>query len=730
MQYVHSFFLLIGLVLSFQVSAISSDEENSPVTIELIQQEQTIQAGQPFWLAVKVKIEKGWHIYWKNPGDAGFPIELEWKMADGFTLLDTQWPIPEKFTVSDMVGFGYSGEVIFLAKIMAPSVIEGVNSIQVFVKWLVCSSLTCQPGEAAREIILPRAIESPQSLSESQQLFSEAFARLPRNDVSVHTARRNGIIQFKLSEQNFAHKAEKAYFFSEEKGIIDYLIEPTLEINDNQEYVINLKEGERSLSKNQNVKGVLVLYSSTTPPKGITIDHTIPSEEFGVLSMVDPVQSSIAYLPDNKEMHSFSFEGGLAWAFLLAFIGGALLNLMPCVLPVLSFKVMGFVKMAKQSRSLTIQHGGLFSLGVLCSFWLLASIMLILRAYGQTVGWGFQLQEPLFIVVLVSLLFAFALSLFGVFEMGMTVSSWAGEAEVEKKQTSPGYMSSFFSGVLATAVATPCTGPFLGSVVGFAVTLPTIKALAIFTFVALGMCFPYLMLAIFPSLLRFIPKPGAWMETFKQLMGFILLASVLWLIWVFSAQTNSLSVVCLLAGLLCLACALWIYGKSSSRHSRIRKVFSYTLMALFLIAGWQAMMIPRSTWSQEQKIAMQKDAQWDEWQDFSPELVAQLQKERKPILIDFTAKWCLICQVNHLVLSTDEVQKQLQEAGVVKLKADWTKSDPMITKELSKFGRNSVPLYVMYGSIPGQNPIILPQILTPEIVTGHIQSLSTEIALQ
>jgi len=412
-----------------------------------------------------------------------------------------------------------------------------------------------------------------------------------------------------------------------------------------------------------------------------------------------------------------------------------ILNLMPCVLPVMSFKVMSFVKMAGQSRSLTLKHGIMFSVGVLLSFWALATVMLVLRAYGQAVGWGFQLQEPLFVVILASLLFIFALNLFGLFEWGTFFASWAGQTQAEKAQQTTGYTGSFLNGVLATAVATPCTGPFLGSAVGFAVTLPAWKSLLIFSSLGLGMSFPYLLLAAFPSFLRFMPKPGAWMEVFKQLMGFLLLATVLWLMWVFSAQTNAFSLICLLAGFLCFAIGAWIYGRGCTPVTPKKKqVLALAFVVLFVFAGVKAILFPHAAWDGEGSSSISSTAgnEWAGWEDFSPERLAELRLEGKPVLIDFTAKWCLICQANHMVLASDKVKTQLDKAGVVKMRADWTRSDPVITEHLSRYGRNSVPLYLLFGPNGNEEPLILPQVLTADIVTDHLKMVlhSEDIALK
>jgi thiol:disulfide interchange protein DsbD len=458
--------------------------------------------------------------------------------------------------------------------------------------------------------------------------------------------------------------------------------------------------------------------------------------------MLTPIEHSshsadvhLADAASSSSSSEFAFEGGLILAMFFAFIGGMILNLMPCVLPVMSFKVMSFVKMAGKSRSLTLKHGLMFSLGVLLSFWVLAAAMLFMRAYGQSVGWGFQLQEPIFVVILASLLFIFSLSLFGLFEWGVFFASWAGQKQSDNTMKESGLGGSFFSGILATAVATPCTGPFLGSAVGYAVTLPVFQALLIFTFLALGMCFPYLLLAAFPSYLRFMPKPGPWMEIFKQIMGFLLLATVLWLLWVFSAQTDTFSLMCLLAGFFFFSIGAWIYGKGCTPVvKRTTRVFAFALVGFFAYIGCWIILFSEESWSsqasstqsQESKIAR------NQWEDFSPERVAELRSQGKPILIDFTAKWCLICQANHLVLDSHEVKNQLNTLGVVKMKADWTKNDPVITEALAKFGRNSVPLYVLYGPDEAQKPVILPQVLTPDVVTAHLKQaiLVEEIALK
>lgn len=745
------YYLCIFLVtLGLMLPGLGFTNQNSThVKVNLIQEEETIQPNRPFWVAIRLEIEEGWHVYWKNPGDAGIPVKVNWKLPEGFQVNSLQWPFPEKFDLEKLVGFGYEKEVVFLAQLTPPATFTSGTELplQAQIHWLVCSPGNCQPGSTSVNLTVKVEDTTPHLNPQYESLFSKAWEKLPKFYSDIKTIHKEGIVQLQLPVADiYEQDSNEFYFFPEQNNMIDHTIEPVVAMNDNPttNYIINLKGSDTiGVKSNQNLKGVLVVQNKGDGRvQAFDIDSPIynqtgqelanfvsePSNAFSVgSSLVKPNPSSVA---------ANAFNGSLSLAILFAFIGGIILNLMPCVLPVMSFKVMSFVKMAGQSRTLTMKHGLTFSLGVLISFWALAGGMLLLRAYGQSVGWGFQLQQPVFVIILASILFIFSLSLFGVFEWGVGIASWAGQTESDTAQQSSSYLSSFLSGVLATAVATPCTGPFLGSAVGFAVTLPVFQALLIFTALGMGMCFPYLLLASFPAWLRFIPKPGAWMETFKQLTGFLLLATVLWLLWVFSAQTNTFSLICLLAGFLCFSIGAWLYGRMHfSLISKTKRVIVYASILLAVGIGCQLILYPRASWNTSETTLSQGQEGAKGWETFSPERVVALQQAGKPVLIDFTAKWCLICQANHLALTNEAVEQKLDEAGVIKMKADWTKNDPVITAELSKFGRNSVPLYVLYGTKPGQEPIILPQILTPDIVIEHLASLNSsssteEIALR
>lgn len=417
---------------------------------------------------------------------------------------------------------------------------------------------------------------------------------------------------------------------------------------------------------------------------------------------------------------SETFDHTLAVTLLLAFIGGIILNLMPCVLPVISVKILQLIKMAGESRRSMVQHGVVFTLGVLVSFWLLAGILLSLQAYGRAAGWGFQLQEPIFVGTLAAILFIFGLNLFGLFEFGTLFSAWAGQKASHAAKERTGLPAAFFGGVLATAVATPCTGPFLGSAVGLAVTLPTWGALSIFTSIGLGMSLPYLLLTAFPPLVRWLPRPGAWMVRFKEFMGFLMLGAVLWLVWVFGAQTSMLGVMALLTGFFILTVACWIYGNWStySQTSRTRLV-STIAAAMLVIMGAYFIVGAATQTGVNSASASVVDS---DWEPYSKERLEALRAENVPVFVDFTAKWCLICQTNHYVLEVAQVRGAFKDKGVIKMLADWTKPDPEITAALREQGRNGVPLYLLY--VPGEEkPEILPQLLTPEIVVTALAKL-------
>jgi len=405
--------------------------------------------------------------------------------------------------------------------------------------------------------------------------------------------------------------------------------------------------------------------------------------------------------------------GSLVLALVFALAGGLLLNLMPCVFPVLGIKVMGFVRHAHGDARALWMQGVVFSAGVLVSFLVLAGLLLALRAGGAELGWGFQLQSPAFVSLLAALFFLMALNLFGVFEWGGFAQSMTSSVSAQGR-----YADAFLAGVLATVVATPCTAPFMGAAVGFTLAQPAAVSLAVFAMLGAGMALPVLALSFFPAALKKLPRPGPWMETFKQVMAFPLFATVIWLAWVLGAQAGNDAVVALLAGLLLLGVGAWIYGRWARSESIARFVFAALFAALGLWLAWPG----ADARPGEARAATAKTGEID-WQPWSPERLAELRAAGTPVFVDFTAAWCVTCQVNKRVaLNRDEVARALAERGVVALKADWTNHDPRITAALAELGRNALPVYALYA--PGQSqPRLLPEVLTASLVVDEISKL-------
>jgi thiol:disulfide interchange protein len=404
----------------------------------------------------------------------------------------------------------------------------------------------------------------------------------------------------------------------------------------------------------------------------------------------------------------------LLYALLLAFAGGIVLNLMPCVLPVLSLKIFDFVQRAGKKRAHLLAHGFAFTAGTVASFWALAALLILLRSGGQGLGWGFQLQSPSFLVILCALFTFFALHLFGVFEMGYLFT------RIKRGHENDGLGGSFLAGITATLVATPCTGPFMGTALAYAFTQTAVVSFLVFTALALGVAFPYLLLCSAPGLARFLPKPGAWMEDLKQFMGFPLLATVIWLAWVFGRQTSIDSMAMLLALLLVAGLSAWILGKwMHLRHpGHIRLTAALVALVIFMptlawvLAGVRHLPPMLPVGNAEVSEVSNPDGSIS-WRTFTPEVLATLRAAGKPVFIDFTADWCLTCKVNEkAALNRPEVARAFADKNIVALKADWTNTDEAVTKALEGYGRNSIPLYVYYPADGGYFKI-LPLVLTP-----------------
>ena len=407
--------------------------------------------------------------------------------------------------------------------------------------------------------------------------------------------------------------------------------------------------------------------------------------------------------------------GGLLRVLGLAFLGGLILNLMPCVFPVLFIKGLALVQSSGHERQRMRAHGAMYALGILVSFWAIVALLLVLRAGGHHLGWGFQFQSPYFVACMALLFFFLGLSLAGMFEIGLSVTSVGGELAQRG-----GYSGSFFTGVLATVVATPCTAPFMGAAIGFALSQSALVTFAVFTLLALGLAAPYVLLTLQPAWIRLLPKPGAWMEYLKQAVSIPIFLAVIWMVWVFAQVAGSNGVAALLAGMLLTAVAGWVLGRWPAKGVS-------TVAAIVLLAAAIALPSLAAKAMPVRVTTYKTSTQATTWQPFSPERLAALRAQGKPVFVDFSAAWCLSCQVNErVVLDRPDVEEAFRKSGVVMMRADWTNHDDTITAALTQLGRSGVPTYALYSGVPQSAPTLLPEVLTTGIVLDALKNLRAE----
>ena len=708
------------LFLSLAVSCLflalpvrAEPQQVGHVSIDLVSEVEAIVPGQPFTVGLHFVMDDHWHVYWRNPGDAGIPPKITWNLPDGFTAGEIQWPTPERIYVDPLTNYGYDGELLLPVEITPPSNLTPGSSISLTGKaeWLVCK-IACIPGEAQLSLDLSVTADIGGINKKHADLFASARDNLPLREsgwaVTADLVDRD--IVFNISPHEwFDGRLDSIEFLPYDKSLIQHSDEQNLVVSDSL-YTLTVSRSKYSLDDPEVIEGVLV---STSGFRGDGSERSI------VISA--PVGRDAA-APASAAATAVSDDGELSlWvALAFAFLGGIILNLMPCVLPVLSLKILGFVKQSKESGHSPLGHGLVFTAGVLVSFWLLAGAMLLLQAGGEQLGWGFQLQSPAFIVVVASFMFLFGLSLLGVFEIGTSLTTVGN-----RTAGSSGWAGSFLNGVTATVVATPCTAPFMGSALGFSLAQPALISMLVFTALALGMASPYVVLSASPRLLKFIPKPGPWMETLKHIMGFLLLATVIWLAWVLGIQAGPNAVVVLLGTFLFLGIGAWVLGRwGTFSASTVSRRVAYTVAGLAAIGGLVMGLIGVEQYGAPTASVTHTNSSGVTWEPYSPDRVNALLAEGRPVFIDFTAAWCLSCQVNkQIALRTDRVEERFARLGVVPIQADWTSRDETITRALAQFGRNSVPLYVLYSGRNDEKPIILPEILTPGIVLDALNKI-------
>jgi thiol:disulfide interchange protein len=686
--------VVLALTLAAVVgsTALAAPAPGSPrVRVDLLADVQAVSAGATFWVALRQKIEPGWHTYWTNPGDSGESVQIDWDLPDGLTAGDIAWPPPERIAVGPAMSYGYTREVVLPIPITArEDLAPGTHvTLRGQARWLVCEQI-CIPEEAPVALTLPVVASAPPADPRGAPVIAAARRAVPTpSPWPASFTATTDLVTLRVAAQSLTpERIAEVWFYPLRWGVIEHAAPQRSRI-DASGITLEVARGPLPEATAGPVEGVLVVTER--------LDGSVARQAFAVRAQAAPPARALTLL------------GAVA----LALVGGLVLNLMPCVLPVLAVKTLGLVQHAGGRASVMRAHGLLYTAGVLVSFAVVAGALLALRAGGEQLGWGFQLQSPVFVTLLAYLFFTLALSLSGAVVIGGGLLG-AGRALAERS----GYAGSFFTGALATVAATPCTAPFMGVAIGFAVMQSWPTALLVFEALALGLALPYLVLTLVPAWHRFLPRPGAWMERLQQLLAFPLYATVAWLVWVVSQQAGPQGLAVALAGLVVIGFAAWLY--QASRGGRLRQRRAATIAVTALAVG--AVMLSALAGVGRSAPETRDSAGWE---SFSPQRLAEARRDGKPVFVNVTAAWCLTCLVNERVaLRSNAVTDVFSRNAVVRLKADWTNRDPAVTTMLGQFGRNGVPLYVFYppGTTAGSGEaIVLPQILSEGIIIDAIE---------
>jgi thiol:disulfide interchange protein len=677
-------------------TALAAPVNTAEVEAELHAQQLALHPGDNL-VGLRLRPEPGWHVYWRNPGDSGIPTRLEWTLPEGVVASEIQWPYPHPESLGELTNYGYAEETLHPVTItIEPADAGDTVTLLAKASWLACKDI-CVPGAADLELTLPFTAGVAEANPDWSHLFDKALRELPQAaaDWPARFTADGGDVSIEI-ESAMLDGARDVAFFAYANDLVNHAAPQRIDLEGNR-LRLSQTASPYFVEAPAQVDGVLV------------VEHDSGTRAFeisarpGAVAAVAPGATAIAAVEPGRRQVDTSAGAAppaLPLVLLFALVGGLILNLMPCVFPVLSLKALSLIKANGDDGSERRRQTYAYTGGVIASCVLVAAAMIGLRGAGEAVGWGFQLQSPGFVALMAYVLFALGLSLSGAANFGVGLMN-LGSGLAQK----PGLAGAFFTGVLAVVVASPCTAPFMGSALGYAMTQPAWVALLVFATLGLGLALPFLLLGWFPALARLLPRPGAWMERFKQFMAFPLYLSVVWLLWVLVRQTDPQALARVLLGMVAIAFAVWLWNS--------RGVIASVLKLASLAAAVALALVP----AQPATRAASASAEHEPW---STERVAELRADRRTIFVDFTADWCLSCKVNERVaLKSDKVQRTFVEHDVAVLVGDWTRSDPLITAELARFGRNGVPLYLVY--VDGGDPQVLPQLLTPEIVTAAIR---------
>jgi thiol:disulfide interchange protein DsbD len=661
--------LLILLLLTQAAHAATS----APVATErdtasIVSQSDAYAPGQPLRIGLRLQMAPGWHSYWLNPGDAGAPPTID---VTGAAAGPITYPVPQQLRESGLTSFAYTGDLLLPVTVTPPAAAHGPLTLGVHATWLICANV-CVPEEAQFSLTLPQGTAAPGA---DAPLFAATDAKMPRPSPFVAHVTPAGLLT--LAAPHLAVRDVK--FFPAEAGVFDQGADPSVQ-NDGAVLSVQLKP-LHPLDPKTHAGGVLLITDQGGETAALAVDAA----------------------PGGAAAPSVPTAPGLLDALLLAFAGGLILNLMPCVLPILAIKALGIARLSGAARLHMRREAGFYTLGVLAAFTVIGAATLAARAAGDAAGWGVQFQSAAFTAAMACLLFAIGLNLSGVFQIG------AGLAGTGQGFASRG---SFATGLLAVVVATPCTAPFMAAALGAALSMPPASAMLIFLALGLGLAAPYAALALTPGVARLLPRPGAWMDLLKQILAFPMYGAAVWMAWVVSQQTGSTGLLAVLGGFLSVGFAAWAFGYAQLHEGpRLLKIAS-----LAGVAGVAAVLVGLA-------VAPPSGAGLalgDGAEAFSPARLAALRAERRPVLVDMSAAWCVTCLVNERVaLAPAAVQQAFARHKVAYLKGDWTRQDAGITAFLRAHGRSGVPLYVYYPA--GGEGEVLPQILTEANVLAHVE---------
>ncbi len=702
---------MLLVLLSLNINAAYADDPERYTQVRVVPEKTYINSSDEITLAVEIKLAPHWHVYWKNPGDSGLAVKIDWKTPEDFELSEISWPTPKKISYDILSNYGYYEEAILLQTLKVPNDLPaGKVTLTANVAMLVCNEI-CIPESAEISVDFNDGTVNIDN-SDYIKIAKSKIAKTLDGEFSYSEKNNNLILSLTTQNSELLNAATQnnIEFFPLEWGIINYLAKPEIML-ENDKITISHERSDRKLSDITDLKGLVVIKIPNNPNKGFAIKAASkPLTTAKNLTPTKDVQKSVQPSLQTDKITWLS-------AIYLALFGGIILNLMPCVFPVLSIKALSLIKMGEKDNKMARLHGISYTLGVILSFLAIGATLLVLKEAGTAVGWGFQLQNPIIVAILAYLLFIIGLNLIGFFEFGNKLGN-IGNKMAQGKSLS----GSFFTGTLATVVATPCTAPFMGAAMGFAMTQNALISMSVFASLGFGLALPYLLLSYFPILRKFLPKPGAWMDIFKQFLAFPIFASSIWLVWVLSEQSGSYGVLLILLGMLAIAFCIWL----SHLHNKHGKLITRLLLILCLSLPLFSLSYIKST--EDAICSSEKIHPLGEV--FSNDKLSRLLEGDRPIFVEMTAAWCITCKVNHaLAINTNIIKTTFKDNNVSYLIGDWTNKDDVITEYLDKFGRNGVPLYVFYGArnlTTGERPnaVLLPQVITTSIIKKAVEKHS------